>query len=116
MFVAPAAEDAFQMNAEQAAELLDQLVALPLIEPVEPKTVLAESGLDVDIAIELMPKFAEKAEFRKWCDRRRYAARVQGKSFRSSFDWIFWSRGRFLKRFGRGRVLSACTEFMTLPR
>jgi predicted nucleotidyltransferase len=31
---------------------------------------------DVDIAIELLPK-------------RRYAAREQGKSFRSSFDWIF---------------------------
>jgi hypothetical protein len=45
MFVASAAEDAFQMNAEQGTELLDQLVALRLIEPVEPKTVLAESGI-----------------------------------------------------------------------
>ena len=32
-----AAEDAFQVNAEQAAELLAQLVALGLIEPVSPK-------------------------------------------------------------------------------
>ena len=43
----------------------------------------------MDIAIELLPKIAEEAEFRKCCDRRRYAAREQGKSFRSSFDWIF---------------------------
>jgi hypothetical protein len=26
---------------------------------------------DVDIAIELLPKVAEQAEFRKWWDRRR---------------------------------------------
>jgi hypothetical protein len=49
----------------------------------------AERLGDVDIAIELLPKVAEEAEFRKCCDRRRYAAREQGKSFRSSFDWIF---------------------------
>jgi hypothetical protein len=49
----------------------------------------AERLGDVDIAIELLPKVAEEAEFRKWCDGRRYAARDQGKSFRSSFDWIF---------------------------
>jgi hypothetical protein len=76
----------------------------------------AERLADVDIAIELLPKIAEEGEFRKCCDRRRYTAREQGKSFRSSFDWIFWPGRRFLKRFGRGRVLSACTEFMTLPR
>jgi hypothetical protein len=52
----------------------------------------AERLGDVDIAIELLPKVAEEAEFRKWCDRCRYAAREQGKSFRSSFDWIFWPR------------------------
>jgi hypothetical protein len=32
----------------------------------------------VDIAIELLPKVAEEAEFRKWCDRRLYVAREQG--------------------------------------
>jgi hypothetical protein len=58
----------------------------------------AERLGDVDIAIELLPKVAEEAEFRKWCDRCRYAARKQGSAS------------------GRGRVLSACTEFMTLPR
>ena len=35
----------------------------------------AERLGDVDIAIELLPKVAEQAEFHKWCDRRRYAAR-----------------------------------------
>jgi hypothetical protein len=139
-----AAEDAFQVNAEQAAELLAQLVALGLIEPVSPKpycqsrvlnshpvakplpnasaakpvferqrkhfcssswsesavlfgSMLSEAERlgDVDIAIELLPKVAEQAEFRKWCDRCRYAAREQGKSFRSSFDWIFWPREEF---------------------
>jgi hypothetical protein len=34
-FVAAAVEDAFQVNTEQAAELLAQLVVLGLIEPVE---------------------------------------------------------------------------------
>jgi hypothetical protein len=33
---------------------------------------------DVDVAIELLPKVSEEAEFRKWCDKRRYAAREQG--------------------------------------
>ena len=33
----------------------------------------AERLGDVDIAIELLPKVAEQAEFHKWCDRRRYA-------------------------------------------
>jgi predicted ATPase len=32
----------------------------------------------VDIAVELLPKVAKEAEFRKWCDRCRYAAREQG--------------------------------------
>jgi hypothetical protein len=68
----------------------------------------AERLGDVDIAIELLLKVAEQTEFHKWCDRRRYAARDQGKSFRSSFDWIFWPREEILKRFGCGRVLSAC--------
>ncbi len=63
-----------------------------------------------------LPRVTEE-EFRKWCDRRRYAAREQGKSFRSSFDWIFWPREEiFGNAPGDGRVLSACTEFMTLPR
>jgi hypothetical protein len=170
-FVAAAAEDAFQANTEQAAELLAQLVVLGLIEPVEPKTVLAESGFeltsrgeafasasaanplfrktaetllqqflerldtvnsspdyvyrvesavlfgsmlseaerlgDVDIAIELLPKVAEEAEFRKWCDRRRYAAREQGKNFRSSSDWIFWPREEIFEALrARSRTLS----------
>jgi hypothetical protein len=52
----------------------------------------AERLGDVDIAIELLPKVAEEAEFRQWCDRCRNAAGEQGKSFRSSFDWIFWPR------------------------
>jgi hypothetical protein len=47
MFKAPAAEDAFQVNVEEAAELLAQLVALGLIEPVGPKTVLSESGFEL---------------------------------------------------------------------
>ncbi len=127
-FVAPAAEDAFQVNAEQAAELLAQLVALGLIEPVEPKTVLAESGFELtssgqafasaSAAKPVLRKTAETLlqEFRKWCDRRRYPAREQG---RTSDPVLTGSSGpgrRFLKRFGRGRVLSVCTELMTSPR
>jgi len=40
-------ECAFQVNAEKAAELLFQLVALGLIEPLEPKAVLSESGFEL---------------------------------------------------------------------
>ena len=147
-------------------------VALGLIEPLEPKTVLAESGFeltsrgeafanasaakpgfrktaetllqqflerldtvnsspdyvyrveravlfgsmlseaerlgDVDIAIELLPKVPEKAEFRKCCDRRRYAAREQGKSFRSSFDWIFRPREEIFESLRGAWTSSAC--------
>jgi hypothetical protein len=74
----------------------------------------AERLGDVDIAIELLPKVAE-AEFRKWCDMRRYAARA-GKSFISSLTGSAGPGSRFVKGFGDGGVLSACTEFMTLPR
>jgi hypothetical protein len=56
---------------------------------------------------ELLPKVAEEAEFRKWCDRRRYAAREQGKRFRSSFDWIFWPREEIFETLrSRSRTLS----------
>ena len=62
---------------------------------------------DVDIAIELLPKVAEESEFRKLCDRRRYAAREHGKSFRSSFDWIFWPREEIFETLrSRSRTLS----------
>jgi hypothetical protein len=44
-FVGPAVEDPFQVNAEQAAQLLAQLVALGLIEPVEPKNGVGRVGL-----------------------------------------------------------------------
>ena len=67
----------------------------------------AERLGDVDIAIELLPKVAEEAEFRKWCDRRRYASREQGKSFRSSFDSIFWPREEIFETLrARSRTLS----------
>jgi hypothetical protein len=55
--------------------------------------------------IELLPKVAEDAEFRKWCDRCRYAAREQGKSCRASFDWIFWPREEIFETL-RARTLS----------
>jgi hypothetical protein len=171
IFVGPAAEAAFELNAEEAAELLAQLVSLGLIEKVEPKTVNVEWGFeltsrgeafasasaakpvfrktadsllqqfmerldsvnsnpdyaygvesavlfgnmlseverlgDVDIAIELLPKVAEEAEFRKWCDRRRDAAREQGSHFRSTFDWIFWPREEIFQMLrARSRMLS----------
>jgi hypothetical protein len=62
---------------------------------------------DVDIAIELLPKLAEEAEFRKWCDRRRYAAREQGKSFSASFDWTFWPRDEIFEALrARSHTLS----------
>jgi len=35
----------------------------------------------VGMFVELLPKVAEEAEFRKCCDRRPYAAREQGTSF-----------------------------------
>jgi DNA-binding CsgD family transcriptional regulator len=61
----------------------------------------------VDIAIELLPKVADEAEFRKWCDGRRYAAREQGKNIRSSFDWIFWPRVEIFETLrSRSRTLS----------
>lgn len=47
-----------------------------------------------------------------WCDRRRYAAREQGKSFRSSFDWIFSPREEIFETLRHG--LSADRE--TLQR
>ena len=69
----------------------------------------------MDIAIELLPKIAEEADFRKCCDNRRYAAREQGKSFRSSFDWIFWRREEIFEALrARSRPLSL-HGFMTLP-
>jgi hypothetical protein len=67
----------------------------------------AERLGDVDIAIELVPKVAEEAELRKWCDRRRHLAREQGKSFRSTFDWVFWpSEEIFQTLRARSRTLS----------
>jgi predicted nucleotidyltransferase len=62
---------------------------------------------DVDIAIELLPRVAEEAEFRKWFDRRRDAAREQGSHFRSTFDWIFWPREEIFQMLrSRSRTLS----------
>ena len=55
-----------QANAEQAVELLAELVALGLIEPVEPKTVLAESGFELTSRGEaLASASAAKPVFRK---------------------------------------------------
>jgi hypothetical protein len=67
----------------------------------------AERLGDVDIAIELLPKVAEEAEFGKWCDRCRHAAREQGKSFRSSFDWIVWPREEIFETL-RARSRTLC--------
>ena len=48
----------------------------------------AERLGDVDIAVELLPKVAEEAEFRKWCDRCRYAAREQVSA--SAWSVLIW--------------------------
>jgi hypothetical protein len=67
----------------------------------------AERLGDVDIAIELLPKVSEEAEFRKWCDRRRYAAREQGNGHRSSFGLIFCPKEEIFERLqARSRTLS----------
>jgi hypothetical protein len=67
---------------------------------------------DVDIAIELLPKVAE-AEFRIWCDIADLP-RESREELHIQFDWIFGPGSRFLRGFGGGRVLSACTEFHDL--
>ena len=48
----------------------------------------AERLGDVDIAIELLAKVEEGAgaEFRQWCDRRRYVAQNHGRRFGSTVD------------------------------
>ena len=179
-FMVPGAEDALQVNAEQAAELMAQLVALGLIEPVEPKTVLAESGFELTSRGEAFasasaakPVFRKTAEhfcssswsastlsipilttltgskapffsaacslkssgsvmwtspsncYRRSLRSRNFGSCVTGADMRresterASDPVLTGSSGqgrRFLKRFGRGRVPSACTEFMTLPK
>jgi hypothetical protein len=62
---------------------------------------------DVDIAIELQPKIADKAVFQRMCVVRQRAAEEQGRYFSSAFDWVMWPRAEvllFLK--ARSRTLS----------
>lgn len=67
----------------------------------------AERLGDVDIAIELLPKVVEEAEFRQWCDRRRYAARDQGRRFGSTVDWVLWPKEEIFEVLrARSRTLS----------
>ena len=158
-------EDAFQVNAEQAAELLAQLVALGLIEPVSPKPYCQSRVLNSHPVAKPLPTPPQQNQFSK--DSGNTSAAVPGAkapffsaacSLKPS-GWEMWTSPsnccrrspsrrnfgngvtgadmrpesrqrasdpvltgfsgpgrRFLKRFGRGRVLSACTEFMTLPR
>ena len=67
----------------------------------------AERLGDVDIAIELLPKVVEEAEFCQWCDRRRYAARDQGRRFGSTVDWVLWPKEEIFEVLrARARTLS----------
>lgn len=67
----------------------------------------AERLGDVDIAVELLPKVVEEAEFRQWCDRRRYAARDQGRRFGSTVDWVLWPKEEIFEVLrSRSRTLS----------
>jgi hypothetical protein len=62
---------------------------------------------DVDIAIELQPRIADKTEFQRMCIARQRAAEEQGRYFSSTFDWVMWPRAEvllFLK--ARSRTLS----------
>jgi hypothetical protein len=74
-------------NASAAKPVFLKTAETLLQQFLERKRVLFGSMLseaerlgDVDIAIELLPKVAEEAEFRKWCDRCRYAAREHGRA------------------------------------
>jgi hypothetical protein len=57
----------------------------------------------VDIAIELLPKVAKEAEFRKWCERCRPESRERASD--PVFDWIFWPREEIFETL-RARTLS----------
>ena len=67
----------------------------------------AERLGDVDIAIELLPKVDEEAEFGQWCDRRRHIAQEAGRHFASTFDWVVWPKTEVLHLLrARARTLS----------
>ncbi len=62
---------------------------------------------DVDLAVKLSPKVTEDEAFNEWCDRRRHAAQQAGQRFRSTFDWVVWSKKEIFQALrGRSRILS----------
>jgi predicted nucleotidyltransferase len=79
----------------------------------------AERLGDVDIAIELEPKMADEAAFRKLCDARRKLAMRRGKCFQSTVDWAYWPRMEVfyvLRARSRALSLQEWDQVVRIPR
>lgn len=62
---------------------------------------------DVDIAIDLKPRFSDPIRRRQLCDRRRSFAQKQGRAFATATSWALWPRDEVLIQLkARSRSLS----------
>lgn len=62
---------------------------------------------DVDVAIDLKPRFLDPIRRKQLCNRRRHLAREQGRAFSSATSWALWPRDEVLIQLkARSRSLS----------
>lgn len=62
---------------------------------------------DVDVAIDLKPRFSDPIRRKQLCNRRRHLAQEQGRVFSSATSWALWPRDEVLIQLkARSRSLS----------
>jgi hypothetical protein len=111
IFVTPAAEAAFRVSAEQAAELFAKLVSLGLIEEVESETANAEWGFELTSCGEAFASAsAAKPVFRKTAETllQQFLERLDTVNSTPDYAYRVEKRRSFRQHALRSRAVGRC--------